>query len=100
MVLSLTLLVHHHLLDLPTDAEREEVKEKSVKMKLKNPQGETVVKQGVIVEVDENHKDTSLIIECRWEDDLTNNELADLIPIIRSPTALRQRRALVHLLKD
>ena len=29
-------LEYHHLLDLPTDAEREEVKEKSVKMKLKN----------------------------------------------------------------
>ena len=29
-------LEYHHLLDLATDAEREEVKEKSVKMKLKN----------------------------------------------------------------
>ena len=69
-------------------------------MKLRNAQGEVVIKQGVIVEVKEGPKDTSLVIECRWEDDLTNNERTDLIPVIRSPTALRQRRALTHLFKD
>ena len=48
-----------------------------VKMRLKDRQGELVVKQGIIAEVQENGSNTTLIIECRWDDDLSNNAQAN-----------------------